>query len=132
MMVKMNPTLRIYARSRRSRLPILSAVVPDRFDRATFHRFFAKIFFFGRLGLLVNERVATVVVAFEIRGRSLAAQIAVDALLVDVEFAGGVFGILVGDVSHVFSSLREREVRWERAGCKSKAERFARIAGELE
>src|SRR5205085_5718825 len=81
---------------------ILSAVAPDRFDRATFHRLFAKIFFFGRLRLLVNERMTTVVVAFEIRRRSFAAQIAVDALLVDVEFAGGVFGILVGDVSHVF------------------------------
>jgi len=36
------------------KMSILGAVVADRFDRATFHCFFAKRFFFWRFGLLVN------------------------------------------------------------------------------
>ena len=44
----------------------LGAVAADRFDRATFHRFFAKRFFLGRLGLFINEGMAAVVVALEI------------------------------------------------------------------
>jgi hypothetical protein len=80
----------------------LSAVATDRFDRATFHRLFAETFFFRRLRLFVNVGVATVVVALEIRGRSFAAQIAVDALFIDIEFAGSIFGILVGGVGHNF------------------------------
>jgi hypothetical protein len=81
---------------------ILSTVVADRFDRATFHRLFAKTFFLGRLRLLVNVRVTAVVVALEIRGRSFPAQIAVDALLIDIEFASGIFGIFVGNIGHNF------------------------------
>ena len=80
----------------------LGAVVADRFDRATFHRFLAESFFLGRLRLLVNVGVSAVVVALEIGGRGFAAQIAVDALFIDVEFAGCVFGIFVGDVGHNF------------------------------
>src|ERR1051326_4143723 len=138
MMVKMKPTRIIYALQNLSpetaaaaTISILAAVVPDRFDRTTFHRLFAKTFFFGRLGLFVDERVTAVVVALEIRGRSFAAQIAVDALLIDVEFAGRVLRIFVGDVSHNFL-IGEREVRWKPAGCNSKAERFARVASKLE
>src|SRR5919109_5184906 len=62
-------------------------VVADRFDRAAFHRFFAEIFFVGRLRLLVHVGMTAIIVAFEICGRGLATQIAVDALIVDVEFA---------------------------------------------
>jgi hypothetical protein len=46
--------------------------------------------------------MTAVVVPLEIGGRSLAAQIAVDALLIDIELAGCVFGIFVGDVGHDF------------------------------
>jgi hypothetical protein len=77
-------------------------VVSDRFDRAAFHRFFAKAFFFGRLRLLVNVRVAAVIIPFEIRGRGFAAQIAVDALIIDVKFARYVLGVFVRGVGHVF------------------------------
>src|SRR5947209_14446637 len=80
----------------------LAAVVSDGFNRATFHRLFAEAFFFRRLRLFVDVRMTAVVVAFEIRRRSFAAQIAVDALLIDVEFTGCVFGIFVGDVGHDF------------------------------
>src|SRR2546430_10268118 len=131
MMVKMKPTREIYAGLRRSRLSILGAVAADRFDRATFHRFLAKTFFLGRFRLFVNVGVTAVVIALEIRGRSLAAQIAVDALFVDIEFAGGIFRIFVGGVGHNFS-LREREIRWKRARCNSNAKLLTCVAGELE
>jgi hypothetical protein len=76
-------------------------VIADRFDGAAFHRFFTKAFLFGRLRLLVNIRVATVIVPFEVGGGGLAAQVAVNALIIDVEFAGYVLGIFVCGVGHV-------------------------------
>ena len=78
----------------------LSAVVTDGFDGATFHRFLAKGLFFGRLGLLVNEGVSAVVVAFIIRGCRLPTEIAVDALIVDVKFSVDVFWIFICRVGH--------------------------------
>src|ERR1700730_18234964 len=102
MMVKMKLTRIIYAaqasaaRDGGSYNGFLTAVVADRFDRATFHRLFTKAFFLGRLRLLVNVGVTAVVVALEIRGRSFATQIAVDALFIDIEFAGSIFRIFVG------------------------------------
>src|SRR5205807_4019951 len=78
----------------------LSAVVTDGFDGATFHRFLAKRFFLGRLGLLVNEGVSAVVVAFVIRRRGFPAEVAVDALIVDVEFTIDIFWIFICRVGH--------------------------------
>jgi hypothetical protein len=111
-MVKMKLTRTIYARfgnfefcaeeSGRYNDLLLSAVATDRFDRATFHRLFTKAFFFRRLRLLVNIGMAAVVVALEICGRRFPAQIAVDALFIDIEFAGSIFGIFVGGVGHNF------------------------------
>jgi hypothetical protein len=77
-------------------------VVADRFDRAAFHRFFAETFFVGRLRLLVHVRVAAIIIPFEIRGSGLAAQIAVDALIIDVKFARYILGVFVRCVGHVF------------------------------
>ena len=111
---------------------VLAAVVSDGFDRATFHRFLAKPFFFRRLRLLVNVGVTAVVIALEIRRRCLAAEIAVDALLIDVELAGCVFGIFVGGIGHNSVRLKESEVRWKRTRCNLKAENFSRVAGEFE
>ena len=79
---------------------ILTAVVTDRFDRATFHRFLAKAFFFGRFRLFVNVGMTAVVVAFEIRGRGLSTQIAVDALFIDIKFARRILRIFVCNVRH--------------------------------
>src|SRR5438270_6503255 len=110
----------------------LSAVAADRFDRATFHRLFTKTFFLRRFRLFVNVGMAAVIVALEIRRRSFAAQIAVDALFVDIEFAGSIFGIFVGGVGHNFLPLREWEVSWKRASCNSKAESLTGVAAELE
>src|SRR5262245_9586949 len=110
MMVKMKPTQRSYVLMYLppeivvgTAMPILRAVVTDRFDRATFHRFLAKTFFLRRFRLLVDIRVTAVVVPLEVGGRCFPAQITVDALFIDVEFASSVFGIFVGDISHICS-----------------------------
>ena len=47
--------------------------------------------------------MAAVVVALEIGRRSLTAQIAVDALIIDVKFARHVFGVFVRYISHGLS-----------------------------
>ena len=78
------------------------AVATDGFDRAAFHGFFAERFFFWTLRLLVNVRMAAVVVPFKIRRRSLAAEVAVDALIVDVKLSFDIFGVFVSDISHSF------------------------------
>ena len=80
----------------------LPAVAADRFDRAAFHRFLAKRFFLGALRLFVNKGVAAVVVTFVICRGGLAAEIAIDALVIDVIRSGNVFGIFVCCVGHIF------------------------------
>src|SRR6188474_2759072 len=52
-------------------------------------------FFVGCLRLLVYVGVPAVIVAFEIGWSRFAAQIAVDALIIDVEFARYVLGVFV-------------------------------------
>jgi hypothetical protein len=81
-------------------------VIADRFNRTAFHRFFAKRFFVGRLRLLVNVGVPAVIVPFKIGGGGLAAQIAVDALIIDVEFAWYVFGVFVRCVGHISQKVK--------------------------
>src|SRR5438477_7019961 len=85
------------------RLSILGAVVANSFDGTTFHCFFAERFLFRGFGLLINVGVAAVIVTFKIGGRSLAAQIAVDTLLINIVFARNVLGIFVRNVRHSFS-----------------------------
>jgi hypothetical protein len=46
--------------------------------------------------------MAAVIVALEIGRGSLAAQIAVDALLIDIELSSYVFGVFVCSVGHSF------------------------------
>ena len=92
----------------------LCAVVPDRFDRAAFHRLFAKSFFFRRLRLFIDIRVAAVVVPLEIGRRGFAAQIAIDALIIDIEFACYVFGVFVRDIGHGFASKVKGNARKKR------------------
>lgn len=82
-------------------LPLVSlAVVADGLDRAALHGFLTLGLFFGRLGLLVNETVAPVVVAFEVGRSGFPAKIAVDALVINVELPIDVLWIFVCDVSH--------------------------------
>jgi hypothetical protein len=77
-------------------------VVADCFDRAAFHRFLAKSFFFRAFWLFVNVGVAPVIISFKIGRRRFAAQIAVNALIIDIEFALYVLGVFVRGVGHVF------------------------------
>jgi hypothetical protein len=83
------------------------AVVANRFDRATFHRFFAERFLLRGLWLLVNVSMTPVVVAFETGRCRFATQIAVDALIIDVECPRDVFGVFVCDVGHTFYGRSE-------------------------
>src|SRR2546430_12630747 len=87
----------------------LRAVVADRFDGATFHRFFAEALFLRRLWLFIDVGMAAVVVSLEIGGRGFAAQIAVDALIIDVKLARYVFGVFIRGVGHDFPVKSEAE-----------------------
>src|SRR4051812_26410210 len=78
----------------------LRAVAPDCFNRATFHGFLAKGLFLRTLGLLVNVGMTAVVVAFEIRRGRFAAEIAIDALIIDVEFSFHILRVLICSVCH--------------------------------
>jgi hypothetical protein len=78
----------------------LFAVVADGFDGAAFHGFLAKAFLGFVLGLLEDVGMSAVLVAREVCGRSFAAEIAVDALVINVEFARHVFWVFVCFVSH--------------------------------
>ena len=81
----------------------LSPVVANGFDRTALFGFFAACFFVWRRRLFIDERVSAVVVAFEIVRRRLAAQVAVNALVVHVVFARDIFGIAICSVSHKIS-----------------------------
>jgi hypothetical protein len=108
--------------ARRSVAPYYSrAVVADCFDRATFHRFFAESFFFWRLRLFIDVGVSPVIVPFEIGRRGFTAQIAIDALVIDVEFAWYVFGVFVCDVGHGFPG----KVKWNARKKRSQRKQFA-------
>jgi len=78
----------------------LLAVIANSLNRTTLLGFSAARFFFGIFGLLIHEGIAAIVVAFEIIGGRFATEIAVNALIVDVEFAAGIFGVSVRNVSH--------------------------------
>jgi hypothetical protein len=53
--------------------------------------------------------MAAVVVPLEIGRRGFAAQIAVDALIIDIEFARYVFGVFVCGIGHGFFPKNEVE-----------------------
>ena len=52
--------------------------------------------------------MAAVIVPFEIGRRGFAAQVAIDTLIIDIEFARYVFGVFVRDIGHGF--FRKNEV----------------------
>ena len=80
-------------------------VVTDRLDGATFHGFLAGSLFFGTLRLFVHVGVSAVFEAGEIVRRGFAAQVTVDAIVVDVELTGHVLGISICEVSHMLVSF---------------------------
>jgi hypothetical protein len=93
----------------------LRAIIPNRFDRTAFHRFFAESFFLWRLWLFIDIGMATVIIPLEVCGRGFAAQIAVDALIIDVEFARYVLGVFVCGISHGFPVKMKWNVRKKRS-----------------
>jgi hypothetical protein len=80
--------------------PGLGGVVADGFHWAGFLGFLAAGFFVRGGRLLVNEGVTPVVIALEIVRRRFPAQVAINALVVHVVFAGNVFSVFICSVSH--------------------------------
>jgi hypothetical protein len=97
----------IFQKLRAKRREYDCAVIANRFDRATLHRFFAERFLVRGRWLLVNVGMTPVVVAFETGGCRFAAQIAVDALIIDIEWPRYVLGVFVCDVGHSFYGKSE-------------------------
>jgi hypothetical protein len=97
----------IFQKLRAKRREYDCAVIANRFDRATIHCFFAERFLLRGLWLLINVAITPVVVAFETGGGRFAAQIAVDALIIDVECSRCVFSVFVCDVRHSFYGKSE-------------------------
>jgi hypothetical protein len=79
----------------------LLAVATDGLNWATGQGFFAQGALVIVLGLFENVGVATVIVAGEVSRCCLAAEIAVDALIIHVIGSRGVLRVLVFDVCHV-------------------------------
>lgn len=93
------------------RATTLPAVGANGFDRAAFHRFLAERFLLRTFRLLVNERMAAVVVSFVIGGRCFAAEITVDTLVIDIERSRDVFRIFVCWIGHISPAKSEMEGR---------------------
>ena len=81
----------------------LRAVASDGFDGTTFLCFLAERLFFGRRGLFLHKRISAALVAVKIAGRRLTAQVAVNALRIDVKSAGCVIRVLVRFIRHISS-----------------------------
>ena len=77
-------------------MPSNFTVIPDGIDGTRDERFVAQIFFLRVRWLLVNKRIGVIGVAREVLRRHITADIAVNALLVDVVTAGFVIGQLRG------------------------------------
>jgi hypothetical protein len=80
----------------------LIAIIPDGFDGAAFLGFLAQGFLLRAAGLLKDVRITSIVAAGKIGGGRFTAKIAIDALIIDVVFAGNVVGIFICNVSHNF------------------------------
>jgi phage-related holin len=78
------------------------SVVSDGFYWATLHGLLAEGFFFGRFRLFVNVAVTAIIIAFEVGWCRLAAQVAIDALIVHIELARYVVAVFVCYVCHDF------------------------------
>jgi hypothetical protein len=58
--------------------------------------------------LFFDKGVAVVFAHFEDIGSDFDAEVAIDALTIDVVFSGDVFGIFIGFVSHKIDVFREK------------------------
>src|SRR5262245_59485412 len=78
----------------------LCSVAANRLNRTAGFDFLALLLLVGIFRLLIDDGIAAVVVAFKVVWGGFAAQVAVNALVVHVEFASHVLGILVCLISH--------------------------------
>jgi hypothetical protein len=78
----------------------LFAVIPDRLNRAAFHRLTALFFFRVAGRLLYDEGMTVLRVHAEMIGRRENAGVTGNALFVDVETPGDVFDEFFGLISH--------------------------------
>jgi hypothetical protein len=81
------------------------AVVSDRFYGTTLHCFLANGFFLWCRRLLIDVGISVVVAAREIVRCGFPAQIAIDALVIDVDFSFNIFGVFVLNLCHIFVSF---------------------------
>jgi hypothetical protein len=79
---------------------VSASVIADGFDGTAFHRFLAELLFIRARRLLEDVGIAPVIIAAKVARSGFAAQVAVDALVIDIVLAGEIFGIAVCDVSH--------------------------------
>ena len=92
-----------------------SDIVADGFDRTSFHGFLAKRLLLRGGRLLKHIGVAAVVAAHEISGCGFPAQVAVNALVIDVKLSGHVFRVFIRNVGHRFCfRFMQTEIRLER------------------
>jgi hypothetical protein len=81
-------------------LRLFVAVATDGFHGAAGQGFFAEGALVVGLRLLIEEGMTAVVITLEVSRCGLAAEIAVDALIIDVVGTGSVMRVLVGGVGH--------------------------------
>src|SRR6201997_4786421 len=93
------------------RSPSAFAIVANGFDRTSSHGFLAKRFLLRGGRLLKHIGVAAVVAAREISGGGFPAQVAVNALVIDVKLSGHVFRVFIRNVGHRFSFVSCRPGR---------------------
>lgn len=84
----------------------LFAIATNGLHRAAGEGVFAEAALFVRFRLLVEVGVATVIIALEVGGRCLAAEVAVNALVIDIVRAGNVLGVFVCSVCHGIWEVR--------------------------
>ena len=77
------------------------AVASDGLNRARLHCLKTKRNLLGRLWLMKNVVMPALVIAFEVLGAEMGAQVVVEALVIDVESARDVLRVAVMEVSHV-------------------------------
>src|SRR5207245_1918519 len=90
-------------------------------NRAVVHRIFAEGLFFVRLWLFENVRESLIVVAHEVRWRSFAAQVAIDALRIDVVAAWYLSGYLVVWICHFENGFSPKGTQRRRARAIARA-----------
>jgi hypothetical protein len=77
------------------------SVLADRLHRTRHQRFLAQLCFFGRLRLFIDIRVTVLVIPRKVRGRGVAAYVAIYAIVIDVVFTGVIVGEFVLKFSHL-------------------------------